>query len=186
MQAIMNGKVYKHIISDWEVSRESYGEYRHWCYQYHKNNTKTLLVIMFNPGSLSGDGSNLTQDTTLRILREVCGQAQFNTWVINLFDYADPNAEGIFENWHKRDRENSPLIYEYLDKFPYDNYIFAYGGFGGEFQDQINARISMIKSLLPKDKEILLIKNQNGTPKHPIVWQRQKLKPSIIELLSTK
>lgn len=180
----MNGKVYHAELDGWNISWESQGEYRHWCIQHKPKNTKTLLVIMFNPGSLNADGKNLSRDTTLRILREVCGEAGFNQIILNLFDYADPKSEGLFVNWDKKDSEN--LVFDRISEFEYDYYIMAYGSyeFGGMYGDEIRNRIKLIQSLL-RNKEILLPRNTNGTPKHPTVWQRQKLKPEIIQILAS-
>ena len=50
----MGGNIYSVLLDDWEISWESQKEYRHWCIQKKTDNKKTLLVIMFNPGSLSG------------------------------------------------------------------------------------------------------------------------------------
>jgi len=103
MNQIIKGKVYSHELDGWLVSWESESEYRHWCHQTNENFVENLLVVMFNPGSLSGDGKNLRKDTTLRILREVCGPAGVNPFVVNLFDYASPSPDELFSNWEKRD-----------------------------------------------------------------------------------
>ena len=98
MKSLMGGNIYSVLLDDWEISWESQKEYRHWCIQKKTDNKKTLLVIMFNPGSLSGDGKNLSRDTTLRVLREVCGNAGFNQLILNLFDYANPKTAPLFSN----------------------------------------------------------------------------------------
>ncbi|WP_159069480.1 DUF1643 domain-containing protein [Neisseria subflava] len=185
MNPIMGGNIYSATLDGWEISWESQKEYRHWCIQKKSNNNRTLLVIMFNPGSLSGDGRNLSGDTTLRILREVCGNAGFNQVILNLFDYANPQTAPLFSNWEKRDL-NSNLIFEHLSEFKYDNYIMAYGSYQSDllYEKDILERINLIQNMLKKDKEIELPRNQNGTPKHPTVWQRQKLKPDITRILS--
>ena len=185
MKSLMGGKIYSVLLDDWEISWESQKEYRHWCIQKKTDNKKTLLVIMFNPGSLSGDGKNLSRDTTLRVLREVCGNAGFNQLILNLFDYANPKTAPLFSNWEKRDL-NSNLIFEHLSEFKYDNYIMAYGSYQSNpsYEKDISERINLIQNILEKDKEIKLPRNQNGTPKHPKVWQHQKLKPDITEILS--
>lgn len=185
MNPIMGGNIYSATLDSWEISWESQKEYRHWCIQKKSNNNRTLLVIMFNPGSLSGDGRNLSGDTTLRILREVCGNAGFNQVILNLFDYANPQTAPLFSNWEKCDL-NSNLIFEHLSEFKYDNYIMAYGSYQSDllYEKDILERINLIQNMLKKDKEIELPRNQNGTPKHPTVWQRQKLKPDITRILS--
>ena len=78
MQPILEGIVHSQKLDSWLVSWESEGKYRHWCHQTKEGFTKNLLVVMFNPGSLSGDGKNLKRDTTLKILREVCEPAGVN------------------------------------------------------------------------------------------------------------
>lgn len=185
MNPIMGGNIYSATLDGWEISWESQKEYRHWCIQEKPDNKKTLLAIMFNPGSLSGDGKNLSRDTTLRILREVCGDAGFNQIILNLFDYANPQTAPLFSNWEKRDL-NGSLIFNHLSEFKYDNYIMAYGSYQTDpsYANDILERINLIQSILAKDKEIKLPTNQNGTPKHPTVWQRQKLKSDITEILS--
>lgn len=187
MISLMNGQVYTHTLDDWEICWESDGEYRHWCTQKRQGQRKTLLVIMFNPGSLNKDGSNLRKDTTLRILREVCGHAGFNQVILNLFDYAAPNPDDFFNNWQDRDKSLA-LIYQHINKFKYDNYIFAYGDFENSwssFNQGIRERVEHISSILDSTKKIELPKNKRGTPKHPTLWQRQGIKPEIAEILAS-
>lgn len=182
MRSLMNGDVYQSEVDGWTISWESKDEYRHWCIQGRPENAKNLLVIMFNPGSLNKDGKNLSRDTTLRILREVCGNAGFNQIILNLFDYSDPDSEGLFANWDKRDSEQ--LVFNKISEFKYDYYIMAYGSYQfGIYGDEIKERIAYIRSLI-QGQEIVLPKNADGTPKHPKVWQMQKLKGSITQILS--
>ena len=42
---------------------------------------------------------------------------------------------------------------------------------------------SLVLLALSDLKEIILPKNKSGTPKHPMSWQRQKLKPQISIIL---
>jgi hypothetical protein len=184
MPPLLNGTVYSHQIDGWSVSWESNESYRHWCHQVKAPSWKNLLVIMFNPGSLSGNGSNLSKDTTLRILREVCGNAKFNPFIVNLFDFASPSPDELFNSWQKRDGQN--LIYPELRNIEFSALVSAYGDYENwGIQDiAIKERINFAKESLKYIKEIPLPKNKSGTPKHPMTWQRQKLKPQITELLS--
>ncbi len=181
---IMKGMVYTHELDGWLVSWESESEYRHWCHQTNEMFVENLLVVMFNPGSLSGDGKNLRKDTTLRILREVCGPAGVNPFVVNLFDYASPSPDELFTNWVKRD--GSCLIFTKLERIKFSAFIMAYGDYEnrGKRDNEIKERIALVQSYLFKAKEILLPKNSSGTPMHPMNWQRQKLKPKISNLLA--
>jgi hypothetical protein len=184
MNPILNGQVYSHVIDGWLVSWESESEYRHWCHQINPRFSKNLLVVMFNPGSLSGDGKNLRKDTTLRILHEVCEPAGINPFVVNLFDFASPSPDNLFSSWEKRDGDN--LIYTKLDAIKFAALIMAYGDYEnhGERNQEIKERIALVRSKFSGLKEILLPNNKSGTPKHPMTWQRQKLKPTISKLLT--
>ena len=184
MNPVLNGKVYSHELDGWLVSWESESEYRHWCHQTNDGSTENLLVVMFNPGSLSGDGKNLRKDTTLRILREVCRPAGFNPFIVNLFDYASPSPGELFSNWEKRD--GGGLIYPSLGGVKFSAFIMAYGDYEnrGERDNEIKERIALVKSIFSGVRETILPKNSSGTPKHPMTWQRQKLKPTISKLLA--
>lgn len=184
MNSILRGEVYSHELDGWLVSWESENDYRHWCHQTDERFSKNILVVMFNPGSLSGAGKNLRKDTTLRILREVCEPAGVNPFVINLFDYASTSPDELFSSWEKRD--GSGLIYTKLGKVEFTAFMMAYGDYEnrGERDNEIKERIALVKSNLSGVKEIILPRNSSGTPKHPIIWQRQKLKPIISKLLA--
>ena len=71
MESLLSGIVCSYKLNDWVVAWESSIDYRyrHWCLQAHPNNNDMVLVVMLNPGSLSGDGRNIKKDTTLGILR---------------------------------------------------------------------------------------------------------------------
>jgi hypothetical protein len=180
---LLNGTVYSHQIDGWTVSWESKKTYRHWCHQVKDLTWRNLLVIMFNPGSLSGDGSNLSKDTTLRILREVGQAANQNTFIVNLFDYASPSPENLFNNWHLRDSD--ALIFYKLKSINLSSFILAYGDYEnwGRQNQAIKERALLAQNAVSHLHEIALPKNNSGTPKHPMTWQRQKLKPYIAELL---
>ena len=76
---------------------------------------------------ISCNGENLKKDTTLRILREVCEQAKLNPFIINLFDYASPSPDDLFENWSEKDAET--LIFDKLNNINFKAYITAYGDY---------------------------------------------------------
>ncbi|MCL6100242.1 MAG: DUF1643 domain-containing protein [Bacteroidetes bacterium] len=183
MKQILNGKVYAHQVGKWIISWESDGNYRHWCYQKHPSNNKDVLVVMLNPGSLSGDGKNLTKDTTLRILREVFGDTGCNPFIVNLFDLATPSTAEFFKNWENRD--SKLLVYSKLKEKNYCGIIYAYGDYE-QVEDQgldILKRIKLVRGILNYLPEINLPKNNSGSPKHPILWQRQKIKAEIKTLI---
>jgi len=184
MNPLLEGKVYSHELDGWLVSWESESEYRHWCHQINERFTENLLVVMFNPGSLSGDGKNLSRDTTLRILREVCEPAGINPFVVNLFDYASPSPDELFSSWAKRD--GGGLIFKRLGAIKFSAFILAYGDYEnrGERDNEIKERIALFQSIFSGVREIILPKNSSGTPKHPMAWQRQKLTPIISKLLA--
>lgn len=140
-------------------------------------------MVMFNPGSLSGDGKNLRRDTTLRILREVCEPIGINTFVVNLFDFATPVPDELFTNWPKRDSRD--LVFAKLRDMKFSAIIRAYGDYEnrGERDTEIKERILLVSFIFSNIEEIALPKNASGTPKHPMSWQRQMLKPEISMLL---
>ncbi|MBQ4830606.1 DUF1643 domain-containing protein [Alteromonas sp. MMG017] len=183
MNSINGGQVFNHELDGWSVFWESGSNYRHWCHQIKNPKWDSLLVVMFNPGSLSGDGANLSKDTTLRILREVCGAANLNPYVINLFDYASASPQKLFDNWEQRD--SNSIVFGKLPLSIFQSYILAYGDYEnwGQRDTEIKDRQALVLSYLESLNEILLPKNNSGSPKHPMIWQRQKLKPSISSFL---
>jgi hypothetical protein len=180
---LLNGEIYSHTVNEWSVSWESSLGYRHWCHQIKNPTWANLLVIMFNPGSLSGDGSNLSKDTTLRILREVCGDANLNPFIVNLFDLASPSPIYVFDNWQKRDAE--ALVFDKLPLEAFKYFILAYGDYEnlGRQDDDIRMRQIALLERIKSITEIELPKNKSGTPKHPMIWQRQKIKHQITSIL---
>lgn len=138
---------------------------------------------MFNLGSLSGDGSNLSKDTTLRILREVCGAAKLNPYILNLFDYASPSPDELFSNWCQKDA--TQLVFDRVPLSIFNSYTLAYGDYEnlGQRDSEIKNRQDLVHHHLKQLSEIVLPKNNSGTPKHPMVWQRQKIKSDISALL---
>lgn len=183
MQSINNGQVYEQSVDGWDVSWESNGIYRHWCHQIKNNEWDNLLVVMFNPGSLSGSGSNLRKDTTLRILRNVCAPARLNPYIVNLFDYASPSTNSLFNNWHIRDSDS--LIFDKLELSKFRAFVMAYGNYENrsDHGQDIRVRVELIRVALGGLQEIILPKNSEGTPKHPMRWQREKTIPKMASLL---
>ena len=179
LDKLLNGTVYTREVDGWSISWESNGAYRHWCFQQHPANDRTILVVMLNPGSLQGDGKDLTKDTTLRILREVFETTGLNPFIINLFDLATPSPKELFSNWGKRDSDK--LIYENIKHEHFSGILYAYGDYGVADVDypEIADRIGLVKRNFKRLPEVELPQNIDGTPKHPMGWQRQKMKPQI-------
>ncbi len=98
---LLKGRLHKRSIDNWDVFWETNENYRHWCLQTNSKNDKTALVILLNPGKLNNDASNLSGDTTLRILREVFNNTGVNTFIINLFEYCTPDYSVLIKNRNK-------------------------------------------------------------------------------------
>ena len=172
--SLMNGNVYKHQLGQWVISWETKDFYRHWCIQKHSNGKFPILVIMLNPGSLSGQGENLTKDTTLEVLREVFEQTTAYPIIVNLFDFCTPNQERLFKNWKNRDSKE--LIYDIIDYSDFAGVIYAYGSYEDNalYRSDILERIDYIKSCVHVP-EIVLPLNNDQSPKHPLRYRREKL-----------
>lgn len=175
---LLGGKIFKTVYDGWLVSWESNGNYRHWCRQHKigKKYDEDVLIIMFNPGSLSKDGKNLSKDTTLRVLRSVFEHIPCNCLVVNLFDYATPKpTELLNKYWTLRDLNSKDLIFKKLNYRRIVTFMSAYGkyeNFGNdEIKGHIIERIRFIKESLKLHKETEYIRNlTDGTPKHPFAW----------------
>jgi len=167
---MLNGTVYSSQLEGWTISWESNSNYRHWCYQEHPLNEKIILVVMFNPGKLSGDGINLTGDTTLRILRRVFENTGFNPFIVNLFDLATPKPDELFIKW--KDRDNELLVYDKIKDYEFSGIIYAYGDYQNnrEYGNEIIKRIDFIRNKFLYLAEIELPRNNSGTPTHPFRW----------------
>lgn len=146
MKSILGGTVYSRVIDGWIVYWESQGDYRRWCLQEHPSNSAKLLVVMFNPSSISGDGANLRRDTTLRILREVCEGSGLNPFVLNLFDPAAPSPKAFFRNWNERD--GNKLIYDHVAHLGLKAILFAYGSNENKVDQEkdISNRIQLVRT----------------------------------------
>jgi hypothetical protein len=178
VESMLGGKVYQHNIDGWLVAWESHSDYRHWCLQEKPDNTDKILVVMKNPGSLSGDGSNLRRDSTLRILRAVGNETRINHMVTNLFDYASPKLPELHANWDKRDR--AMLVYPHLVVKDYRAVLFAYGDVKPEHEKDYLERIALARTLFKSLPEIVIPKTKAGNPVHTMNWQRQRLINDVI------
>ena len=141
---------------------------------------------MLNPGSLSGAGEYITKDTTLRVLREVFFNTGFNPFIINLFNLATPNTDKLFEAWSSKD--NDRFSYSALPIDTFKAVLFAYGDYEHDERhgNAVKARIALVKRHFSAVKEIVIPTNKSGTPKHPIVWQRQRLKKVVHETIAAE
>lgn len=172
---LLEGNLYSKDIDGWCVSWESNLTYRHWCYQSHPNNDKSILLVLFNPGSLSTTGNKLSQDKTLRILRKVFLSTGISPFIINLFDYANTDENELYSHWGKRDYKY--LIYERLMNYDFIRIVFAYGKIDSSdphFSD-LTSRINLIKDTFRHLKEL---KIDNCTA-HPRRWELERSKERI-------
>jgi hypothetical protein len=171
---ILGGHVFSKNIDDWQVTWESNQGYRHWCFQQFDESWKKLLIVMLNPGSLDRAGSNLAKDTTLKVLRSVCIKVKVNPFIINLFDYADPKPENLYNNW--KDRDSSTLVINNLNAKDFSGVVYAYGDFEAAktCKPDIEDRIVVFKHLLSQIPTIPSPTNKSGNPRHPLNWQRFK------------
>ena len=173
-------------LGEWKVSWESNGDYRLWCYQCHPSNSKDAVVVMLNPGSLSGKGEKLTKDTTLRILRELFNQTGYNPYIINLFDLSSPKPAELFSKWSRRD--HGDFLLKDFDEARFSAVMYAYGDYENtqkNFSRDIKERIKEFRERLNGIPSFDLPLNKSGTPKHPMVIQTQKLMSVAREKIQT-
>lgn len=168
--------IYCKNIDNWSVSWENAGDYRLWCKQEHYSNDKTALVVMLNPGSLSGTGDTLKKDTTLRIIRDIFLNTGYNPHVINLYTFATPKPNVLFDNWEKKDCPDYSL--EEVNPHDFSAIMYAYGAYERKkgFEKEIKERINVIKTHFSSLSEIDLPLAKTGTPKHPMRIQIEELK----------
>ncbi len=173
---MFGGEILSKEYDGWNISWETLDEYRFWCSQKHPSNTKNSLVVMLNPGSLSGNGENLSRDTTLRILRELFLDTKYNPCVINLFNLATPKPQVLFERWQFRDHPN--FEYKKIPMGEMAAVMYAYGDYENwdKYSSPIKERISKVREYLSSIPEIIVPRNKSGTPKHPLSVQQQGLK----------
>jgi Protein of unknown function (DUF1643) len=175
--ALFGGDFYTQALGDWQVSWESLGLHRLWCHQTRENARHTVCVVMFNPGSLSGDGKDLAKDTTLRFIRNAMPDTAA-TLVLNLFTRATPDPVDLLSNWSERDCEKFDITAFQSKKI--DALIYAYGDIGQNesknhrFKSLIQDRIRKVKEVLGKFPQLtlpeILITKKLGNPKHPKHW----------------
>jgi hypothetical protein len=176
--SLLGGEIHRHTLGDWEVSWESHGDYRHWCTQRLSRHSRTVLVVMKNPGSLSGNGSNLKRDTTLRILRGVGEQVGFDQVVLNLFDFASPKVSELYANWTRKDR--AELVYGHIDHRSCCAVIYAHGDWEKLYHQDFVDRISVARKHFKALPEITIPTTKAGNPVHPMNWQRNGLLPEVL------
>lgn len=175
---LLGGKVFEHSIDGWLVTWESRGPYRHWASLRRPEFDREILVVMKNPGSLSGNGSNLRRDSTLRVLRKFGDAVRTNLMVANLFDFADPKLDGLHANWKRRDAAR--LIYPHLAKRNYRGILYAHGDPEPMFRTDYVERIAHVRAVFKGIPEIAGPKTKAGNPVHTLNWQRQNLIPKVI------
>jgi len=179
--SIEGAEVYNKYLDGWRICWESEGSYRHWCLLEQVSNADIVLIVMLNPGSLRSDGRDIKKDTTLRILREVFNNTGFSPLVVNLFDFSTTSPTILFSNWNKKDSKN--LIYSRLDFTNIKAVLYAYGDYQNRKVEgpDIIERIEFVKKHFSDIPEILIPKNKSDTPKHPMAWQRERLKSNVKE-----
>lgn len=69
-RAMFGGQLYSaEDFEGWNITWESHGPHRLWCHQFRGEPTHLVCIVMFNPGSLSGQGDDLSKNDTLGIIR---------------------------------------------------------------------------------------------------------------------
>lgn len=186
--AILGGKVHQARLDNWLITWEADGKYRHWCTQVREDRTTApfAAICLFNPGSLSGDGSSLREDTTLRILREVFNGSPFGCLIINLFDRATPRPPDLFNDWNERDKAHSPLVYGRLPNPSV--FLKAYGDYENRrnptIAHDIRTRLADFEKWSSGFRQIQTPLNKSKTPKHVMRWQIEKLKDKMKALVA--
>jgi hypothetical protein len=180
----LGGTVYQYTLDDWSIAWESNGDYRHWCRQEKVDHSQSVIIVMKNPGSLSGDGKNLKKDTTLRILRVVGDSTRLNWLVINLFDFATPKPSELHEHWNSRDSE--ALIYSKIRKADYQFILFAHGDLDPDRQADYAKRIALVQKSFGALTPIVIPATKSGNPTHPMNWQRNKVIDQVIDAIAAR
>lgn len=183
---MFNGQICSSKYDGWIITWESLEGYRFWCRQEHPSHTKTVAVVMFNPGSLSGIGENLPKDTTLRVLRDIFYGTSYNPFIINLFNLAAPNTKDLFNRWEQRDHPN--FNYSGLPLQDFSAVLYAYGDYESnrKYSDEIRDRIEEVRGIFANASEIIIptkLMNHTGTPKHPLSIQIQGLKDEYRQVI---
>lgn len=186
---MFGGQLYRLPIEGWHVSWESVGAHRLWCYQSRGNDTHLVCVVMFNPGSLSGDGKGLAKDDTLRIIRSAMPDGTA-VLVLNLFTLATPKPPELFLRWDERistEFEITPF-----QSLPIDALVYAFGDLGQsgkqnrQFGDAVRERIAEITEAMrtvPRLELPAILVSQARNPKHPKHWKLHKQIGVVKDLL---
>jgi len=172
----MTDGVYEAYVGDWRVSWETLGGHRLWCNQEHPSGRRRAAVVMLNPGSLSGSGERLGEDTTLRILREIFLDTGYSPVIVNLFTLVTTSPSALFERWDER---NHPEAGRGMSRaLACQAVLYAYGAYGvaGKFASGVNDRICEVRRALGAIPEIQVPLAKTKTPKHPIRIQIERLK----------
>lgn len=178
-QSVFGGMLYQKDIEGWQVAWESIGPHRLWCYQFRGEPKHLLCVVMFTPGSLSGDGRELSKDDTLRIIRSAMPE-NAAALVLNLFTFATPKPDVFFEQW--ADRDCCDFNIAAFRTMPIDAVVFAYGDGGQDrkrnrdynYREPVLARITRLRDAMsgfPIVKTPQELISAIGNPKHPKHWK---------------
>jgi len=173
MRPLLGGRVYQYELEGWNIVWESRGNYRHWCTQTHERFDRHVLVVMKNPGSLRGDGTDLRRDTTLRILRDVGRETKCSWHIVNLFDFAAARSDELYSNWSRRD--GRALVYRKIRTRNFCGVLFAHGDSPKDFQTAYQKRIAFVRTTFKALPEIQIPTTKAGNPVHPMNWQRNGL-----------
>ncbi len=182
-RAIFGGTLYPaREYEGWQIAWESHGAHRLWCHQFRAEPKHLVCVVMFNPGSLSGDGAGLAKDDTLRIIRSAMPDTAA-ALVLNLFTLATPKPTVLFDQWSKRDCSAfklAPLLANRIDAV-----VFAYGDGGqdrNECRETVRTRIVEIRAAFrstPVAELPEVLTSKLGNPKHPKHWKIKELIPTV-------
>lgn len=184
-------------LGEWQISWESVGLHRLWCHQTRRDAKHTVCVVMFNPGSLSGDGKHLTKDTTLRFIRNAMPDTAA-ALILNLFTRATPDPSDLIANWHERDCDGFDITV--FRSKPIDALVYAYGDIGQAgtknllLKSAIRRRIDEIEEVLENIPQLqlpeILITQKHGNPMHPKPWNLKRqieiVKAGLAALLGSK
>lgn len=194
---MFGGTYYTRTLGEWQISWESAGLHRLWCHQTRRDAKHTVCVVMFNPGSLSGDGKNLTKDATLRFIRNAMPDTAA-ALILNLFTRATPDPSELIANWHERDCGAFDITV--FRSKPIDALVYAYGDIGQAGtrsrlrKSEIRQRIGEIEEVLENITQLqlpeILMTQKLGNPVHPKQWnlkqQIEVVKDGLTALLASK
>ena len=100
------------------------------------------------------------------------------------FDYSTTRPLELFNKWERRD--NTDLVYDSLNEYTFRAVLYCYGDYEntGQYKEDIKKRIALVRSSFSNVPEITNLRNKSKTPKHPMTWQRQKLRLKVTELVN--